>query len=221
MLKVLIVDDSFRDRIAIKTALSSDNYEVTEATNFDDALEKLESHTYDIGVFDINLEDKNGNDGLKLAAWVRDNSPFPIILISKHYKDKYYIEKALERAQFLIPKEAADDTDSLNGIIENAIDNFFRPKLTGGQYANYKDRKIGLRHNNIYHFYGKDDIYYLRGDGDTTRFYLKNRKKPIILSRNLGHFVKQIEPTFPNFIRLGKSYFVNVEKIATFWKNTL
>src|ERR1700722_15923451 len=52
---ILITDDESGIRLMLKTALESDGYSVTEATNGREALEAIKTRTPDLMVLDLNM----------------------------------------------------------------------------------------------------------------------------------------------------------------------
>ncbi len=81
MRKVLIVDDSVTVRMYHKQILQSAGYEVDEAENGMEALEKTEEYDYEMCLVDINMPIL---DGYSFVKRFRENSGFdaPVIMIS-------------------------------------------------------------------------------------------------------------------------------------------
>jgi CheY-like chemotaxis protein len=76
---VLVVEDETLLRFSICEELSSRGYVVLSATNADEAIEILESHS-DISTVFTDIEMPGSMDGLKLAAAVRNRWP-PINIV--------------------------------------------------------------------------------------------------------------------------------------------
>ncbi|MEZ4565689.1 MAG: response regulator [Desulfobacterales bacterium] len=58
--KVLVVDDERRICHNVKKILSKNNFEVTEALNAQDALEKMAKESFSLLISDIVMPDMNG-----------------------------------------------------------------------------------------------------------------------------------------------------------------
>ena len=63
--KILIVDDELGIRMLLSQALSSHGYEVSEAENGQDSLEKLKGNRFDLVITDIDMPKLNGIEMLK------------------------------------------------------------------------------------------------------------------------------------------------------------
>jgi len=70
--------------------------------------------------------------------------------------------------------------------------------------------KISIKSNGDYHFINPNDIIYLKADGNTTDFYLKNGKI-ISAFKTLKHF-EQLLPFY--FFRIHHSYLINIEYVS-------
>ncbi len=81
---VLVVDDEALVRMAIAGELEEAGFEVLEAANASEAIERLIAHTQ-IEVLFTDVDMPGGVDGIKLAAAVRDRwPPIKIIVTSGH-----------------------------------------------------------------------------------------------------------------------------------------
>lgn len=81
---VLVVEDEALVRMAIAGELEEAGFEVFEAANASEAIERLIAHTQ-IEVLFTDVDMPGGVDGIKLAAAVRDRwPPIKIIVTSGH-----------------------------------------------------------------------------------------------------------------------------------------
>ena len=81
--KVMTVDDSFSIRQSIRLFLQLSGYEVIEAENGEDALEKLQKETVDLVITDINMPKLNGIELIKkLREQISHYRFIPIIVIT-------------------------------------------------------------------------------------------------------------------------------------------
>lgn len=80
MKKVLICDDSEFTRKRIKDIINSENYKITEATDGEEALEKIENDAPDIVILDLLMPKKTGVEVLKKLK--EDNNTIPVIVLS-------------------------------------------------------------------------------------------------------------------------------------------
>lgn len=79
-MKILIIEDERELSQNIVTYLSSDNYLCEQAYNFNSAIDKISSYSYDCILLDLNLP---GGDGLKILEEIKQrNIDSGIIIIS-------------------------------------------------------------------------------------------------------------------------------------------
>ncbi len=73
--KILLVED---DRIlaeSLKSYLESEGFEVTVATSYSEAIDKMERKEYDMYVLDVNLGDGDGIELIRDLREMRDDTP--------------------------------------------------------------------------------------------------------------------------------------------------
>jgi two-component system nitrogen regulation response regulator NtrX len=80
--KILIVDDERGIRRALREILEFEEYEVDEAENGKEAVEKATSENYDIIFCDIKMPLMDGME--VLTAFQEKNVEAPVIMISGH-----------------------------------------------------------------------------------------------------------------------------------------
>jgi len=90
--KVLIVDDAPLTRRVLRTALISRGFEITDASNGEDALESLRHYAPDVILLDLKMP---GMGGLETCRQIRDRSEVPIVIVSGTKAQKEKVE-ALE-----------------------------------------------------------------------------------------------------------------------------
>ena len=80
MKKILVIDDSETIRQQVKHALASTGYEIVEAVDGIDGLEKLRAVTdLDLALCDVNMPRMNGLD--MIAEVQRTGSKIPILML--------------------------------------------------------------------------------------------------------------------------------------------
>lgn len=80
MKKVLIVDDSLISRRMIRQLIAKYNFDLDEAKNGNEALDKIHSNNYDIVFLDLLMPDLNGVEVLKKIQ--QDNIQTKVIVIT-------------------------------------------------------------------------------------------------------------------------------------------
>ena len=79
MSRILIVDDEVNIRDLIKKYAKFENYEVDEATNGMEAIEKVENNQYDIIIMDVMMPELDGFSAIKE---IRKKHDIPTIVLS-------------------------------------------------------------------------------------------------------------------------------------------
>lgn len=97
MTKVLVVDDELILRTALKSALSSQGYEVKVCESGKKALQMLQSEFFDIALVDVRLPDINGLD---LLQEIRKISPETGVIIITAYAEVRSAVKAIKEGAF-------------------------------------------------------------------------------------------------------------------------
>ncbi len=78
-LRILVVDDERPIRRFLRTALAAHHYEIFEAADGQEALEKAASERPDLIILDLNLPDL---DGIEITRRLREWTQTPIIILS-------------------------------------------------------------------------------------------------------------------------------------------
>ncbi|MDP3914244.1 MAG: LytTR family DNA-binding domain-containing protein [Bacteroidota bacterium] len=72
--------------------------------------------------------------------------------------------------------------------------------------------KVKLNYQGGFDIVTSDDICFCEGDGNYTTVHLRNSKS-VLLSKKIKDIFQRLSP-FPEIVRIGKSYIVNVENIT-------
>ena len=84
MLKILIADDEIRIRVLLNDFLSREGYQVYEAENGKQALERVKSERFDLVVLDVMMPVM---DGLHACIKIRAISDVPIMMLTARSED--------------------------------------------------------------------------------------------------------------------------------------
>jgi CheY-like chemotaxis protein len=106
--KVLIVDDSKLARMIMASAFRRirPDWELTEASNAEEAIGAIAAGAIDIALIDFNMP---GTDGLELVASIRQVRPgMPVAVVSANLQDEI-ITRARELNATFVAKPLTDD----------------------------------------------------------------------------------------------------------------
>ncbi|UOF92328.1 response regulator transcription factor [Fodinisporobacter ferrooxydans] len=87
--RILAVDDEWNMRNLIRIYLTKNGFHITEAKNGHEAIDLLETHSFDLMILDVMMPDMNG---WEICAKVRETSQIPILMVTARTetKDKVY-----------------------------------------------------------------------------------------------------------------------------------
>ena len=83
--RILVVDDEPQIRRVLRTALTTQGYEVQDARTGEDALEALRNSRFDAVLLDMNMP---GIGGMETCRAIRDGSEAAIIMLTIHDSEK-------------------------------------------------------------------------------------------------------------------------------------
>jgi len=105
--KVLVVEDDYAIAKGIETFLSSEGYDIKMATNGSEAMEFIETETFDLITLDVRMPGLNGGDVLRLIKGGVSKKP-KIIYITVSPKEELnmegvedYIQKPFDNSDLL------------------------------------------------------------------------------------------------------------------------
>ena len=82
MLRILIADDDQGLRLSVKSIFSNSKFQIEEAFDGVDAVEKCQNQKFDIVLLDVDMPRLNGLGALKQ---IKENDPGIIIIMMTHY----------------------------------------------------------------------------------------------------------------------------------------
>lgn len=122
MKKVLIVDDDSGQRSIINSILNSEGFSVSEAAGVDQAIERIQSSSFDVVLTDLKM---HGRSGLEIVEFIAGKQDAPEIIVMTAYGSTEtavramrsgaydYLNKPLEREELLITVERAAEKRQL------------------------------------------------------------------------------------------------------------
>jgi two-component system invasion response regulator UvrY len=106
MQRVLIADDHSIIREGLKQILSENLFiqEIDEASNGDDALQKLLNNDYDLAVLDVSMPGKNGIEVLKNIK--KEKPELHVLILSMHSEQQYAVRALRAGASAYLTKNS-------------------------------------------------------------------------------------------------------------------
>ena len=109
MKRILIVDDAMTVRMYHRQLMESEGFEVDEAENGIEALEKSMTASYDLFLVDVNMPKM---DGYRFVEEIRQNKELmamPVIMVSTEEEDKDKDKAYLAGANYYFVKPVKPD----------------------------------------------------------------------------------------------------------------
>ena len=105
---ILLADDSAAVRTHLATVLQGAGYQVTEAQNGIETLEKLKAGGFDLRILDLQMPQMSGFEVLRIVKAGGVFKPLPVLCITGVHKDLTDVHKLRELgADVYIPKDTA------------------------------------------------------------------------------------------------------------------
>ena len=181
---------------------------VTQCSSAFEAINILESHQVDLMFVDINMPDLNGLDFVKSLA------KRPQVIFSTAYSE-YAIEGyKVEALDYLLKPIAYNDF--LKSA--NRAKKHFKLPQSSEETFQLKDQYIFIKSAHKIIRVNHMDIKYIEGMREYVRIHLVN-EKPIMSLISM----KKLEAFLPkeNFMRVHRSFIVNLNKITTIERNRI
>jgi len=117
MKNALIVDDIAAYTEAIEVYLE-DNFTIYKAASLDEALEIARSHTVDLALVDIRLDeaDPQNKDGIKLVKKLKEIHPQTAVIVMSAYQEFDYAVEALNAGADYFMKKPVNPDELLEAV---------------------------------------------------------------------------------------------------------
>jgi two-component system, LytTR family, response regulator LytT len=201
-MKILIVEDELLITLEIKSILNELNhFDILQAKNYSEAIELIEKEKPDLALIDINLSGKK--TGIDIALHIKKTSPFPFIFLTST-SDQTTIDTALKSvpAAYLIKPV---NKISLYTSIELAFSSFTKEEMIINDGIFIKDKEAFVK-------VMLDDILYFKSAGNYVDVFTGN--KTYLIRSTLSSLIDEFLPA--NFIRIHKSFLINMKKTIGF-----
>ncbi|MEM9340587.1 MAG: response regulator [Bacteroidota bacterium] len=215
--KILIVEDDPQIAESLSDMLEILKHEVAGiAESYDDALAKLQKEDVDLALLDIQL--KGEKSGIDIAEKIKSDFKLPFIFTTA-YADKETIKKASEHSPYgyIVKPYGMKDIDA---GIEVAIHNhksFTEESKDGEERGVFNSESLFVKANSRIVRIEIKNILFVEAKGDYAVF--KTNEKGYIVNTTFKNVEDKLNGH--QFIKVHRSYIVNVEKIVDIEENNL
>ncbi len=102
--RILIVEDEERIRKVINIIIRGENIEIDEASDGQEALDKVFSQKYDLVILDLMIPEIDGFGVLEKIRNNKDTKELPVVIVSARSSDRDILEGLKGGANYYIPK---------------------------------------------------------------------------------------------------------------------
>jgi two-component system LytT family response regulator len=221
-IKALIVDDSPQARKLLRLMLQEFAKDVdvcAEAEDVAEAKKQILIHSPNLVFLDIEMP---GKTGIQMIEDMAENTIDFSIVFTTAYNEYALKAFRLSAADYLLKPidenqllEAVDKVRNKHNLLKTKVhlESLLHNFKSNGNGENI----LAIPVQNGNEFVSINDIEYLEADGSYVRIYFIN-KKPITVSKNLKYF-ESILFDFNQFIRVHRSYLVNIKHVKRFDKS--
>lgn len=221
-IRIVIVEDEFVVAKDIEMHLKKSGYEICGIfKSGDQAIDFFTKNSADILLIDIKIQ--GALDGIQTAEIITATADIPFIYITASSDAETFNKAIKTKPSSYIIKPF--NFSNLNSSIELALYNFSNNKtamITGNSQASLPEqngyavpKNIFVKKGNKFERLSSANILFVVADGSYCSIETKQRKYKI--AQNLQHFIDRIDDD--NFVRIHRSYVVNIEHIDTIKEN--
>lgn len=225
MIKTLVIEDRNRDFQAIQEILEEHGFELRHARNAEEAEQYIATYGLpNFCIVDIHLRTSE-KDGIDTAKGLLSKHNFPLVFLTNHYDEQEYSKRVQQLGvplQCFLPKNLLDNSDVFADRIMNILSDFdYWDSMPVPRIIALQSRKIGISKRGGCDFYSREEILYFEGNGDKTLIHFTDKRPTQSMSGNIGFIAFQVRKVFQNFVMIGSSYCINLEKISYLEGTTL
>jgi DNA-binding LytR/AlgR family response regulator len=213
-MKVLIVEDEVLVAEDLSADLKDMGFDVTDiAISGKECFASFERNQPDVILMDIRI--KGELSGIEVAKKLKEKASTPIIYLTSN-TDTATMSQAIEsHPQSFISKPY--NRKDLKAAIEIAIIHHNEKELRNSTKDQPLKTVVFVKNGEYYQRVELNEILYIEASGSYSTVFTE--KKQYILSTNLLNFENKVENS--NFVRIHRSYIVNISKIDGIGNNSV
>ena len=223
--RILVVEDEFMISEDIAMRLTDFGYMVEgTASSAVEAIEIIEKGNVDLALLDVNIE--GDVDGIELAGIIHEKYNIPFIFLTS-LASKTIVERAMKTSPSAYLLKPFNDrqvqiaidlalVNFSNDVVASGIEQPVPEKVNSPSVITMKEC-LFLKKDTHFERVRFDEIYYLAAESNYTLIYTKSGR--YVYSTVLKNFEEKLPSN--TFIRVHRSYIVNVNAITGFEGNFL
>jgi len=212
--KIFIVEDEPLILEDLKISIEQLGYIVVgDADNAIHALQFIKGNSIDLILLDINI--MGDIDGIELGKMIRKEFQIPFIYITSYFDANTTTRAQETNPLAYIVKPFKDADISVN--LTFAFNKINKPEITNTTDLP-KDLHLFVKKNNDLKRLNPNNVSWIKGEDNYTSIYCDNGDH-FLISKTLKIIAESLIPY--GFIRIHKSYLINLNKISTINGNTI
>jgi DNA-binding LytR/AlgR family response regulator len=213
-MKVLIVEDEVLVAEDLAADLADMGFDAIDiAISGEECFASFEKNKPDVILMDIRI--KGELSGIEVAKKLKEKASTPIIYLSSN-TDSATMKQAIEsHPQSFISKPY--NRKDLKAAIEIAFIHYNQKELENANKDKPLQTSVFVKNGEFYQRVELNEILYIEAAGSYSTVFTE--KKTYTLSTNLLSFENKVENS--NFIRIHRSYIVNISKIEGFAQHSV
>lgn len=185
---VLVVDDEFALRKALRTALTAIGFTLEEARNGEEALGAVRQRAFDLVLLDINMPGVGGIEACREIRGLVPKTGIVMVTVSDAENDKVNALEAGADDYVTRPFRFRELVARLRAVLRRTTfgGNARAVNIKGGQSGNRSDRHIFRR--------GGEPIPLSSGEFELLAFMMRNQGVPLAREVAANHLGRRIRP---------------------------
>jgi len=216
-MRAIIIDDEKRARMNLSMLLEEYCPQVevvNDCENLPEGVKAIRRLQPDLVLLDIEMP---GHSGLELLDFFDENEVDFSIVFTTAYNEFAIQAFKLSAIDYLLKPINPDELVTAVQRVEKQKQKNENYKLLKSNLQNETFDKIAVPSGNLVLFLALNDIMYIKGEGAYSDLFLQDKTKHTV-SRNLKNF-EDIICTNPKFLRVHKSYIVNMDYVKAYNKS--
>ncbi len=212
-MNILIVEDEFITRAALKRSLTKMGYTICgEAPDAKTAIDILKNKIVDLAILDINIEgDKNG---IWVADYIKTNYTIPYIFLTAH-GDKSIVKEAMKSKPYGYLMKPFETVDVFTAIETSLVNFGYRKKDEETEDAIISKDSLFIKEDHLFTKINYTEILYIKSFGNYLEINTKDKRH--VVRDTLKNYEEKLPKS--TFFRSHKTSIINLSHLANVGPN--